>query len=156
MNATVKRLIGHTNVVYYNCETNAWNRKKYNNYKLDVRSTDARGFKECKAEMEAMPEFSQHYEFIAPVAMTIASPDFPGRARLISNPKYNRNGTAIIGNIIVRNKSTAIYELYGSTWVGVCDCVIPRSAAQNCARWFTEECAMFSSFCKALLVANAR
>lgn len=154
----VKQLVGHTNVVYYNCETNVWNTNKYNDYAISRQESDIKRVKEFKSVMEKIPEFSNKYEFAASITMTIGKRSYPGWAMGISNPRYSENGTAVVGNIIVRNKATGKYELYCKSWigVGVYDYFYPRNTV-NCGVYsFVGYGARISVFRVALIAEHAR
>lgn len=154
--AVVERLVGHTNVVYYNCETNMWNTNKYNGYTINSQNSDTDRVKEFKSAMEREPKFSQQYEFAASITMTIDTVSFPGRGKLISNPKYNQKGTGVVGNIIVKNKATGKYELYCKSWVGVCNGEHPVFAAHFGAHGFAVGGARDSAFCAAVCAGHVR
>ncbi|MDE6250610.1 MAG: hypothetical protein K2M34_03180 [Alphaproteobacteria bacterium] len=154
--AVVQRLVGHTNVVYYNCETNMWNTNKYNGYTIDGQVENAEHVKEFKTAMEREPKFSQQYEFAASITMTIDSVSFKGYGNPISNPKYNQKGRAVVGNIIVKNKLTGKYELYCKSWVGDGNYSYPECAVSSVADWFVRSGAYFSTFRAALFAAHVR
>lgn len=152
----VNRLVGHTNVVYYNCEKNVWNTNTYNGYKIDSQEIDTASVKFFKTVIEKEEFFIQHYEFAASITMTIDRASFPGYAKAITNPKYNQNGTAVVGNIIVKNKATGNYELYCKSWIGVFNYELPDFAVYDGAYWFADDCARFSDFRAAVCAAHAR
>ncbi|MDE6250611.1 MAG: hypothetical protein K2M34_03185 [Alphaproteobacteria bacterium] len=152
----VNCLVGHINVVYYNCETNVWNTSKYNGYTINGQDTDTKRVKEFKSVMENIPAFNQQYEFAASVTMTIGKAFYPGWAKMISNPQYSQNGEAVVGNIIVKNKATGKYELYCKSWVGVYDFFSPRGAVRSGAFGFADYGARYSVFRAALLAAHTR
>ena len=112
----VKRLVGHKNVVYYDCGANAWNTNKYNGYTISSQDNDTMWAKLFKEAMEQDPEFSKEYEFVAPVTQTIYSMSNVVVGTIKNNPEYSKKGTAVVGNIIVRNKNTNKLELYGKSW----------------------------------------
>lgn len=149
--AIVERLIGHRDVIYYNYEINEWNTSRYNGYVISYN----RCLKEFKMAMET-PIFGQQYEFTAPVIMTIDSVSFNGWAKPVSKPSYSRGGTAIVGNIIVKNKTTGNYELYCKSWVGVNDYVIPFNAVRYGADEFASNGAYDSGFRAALIAAHTQ
>ncbi|MDE6250719.1 MAG: hypothetical protein K2M34_03745 [Alphaproteobacteria bacterium] len=154
----VKRLVGHTNVVYYNCETNAWNTSKYNGHTIDKQDADTKRVKEFKSIMEKIPLFSMLYEFAASVTMTIDidSVLYPVWCVQIGKPKYSRNGTTVVGNIIVRDKKTGEYELYGKSWVGVLNFCTPDVAVFEGANRFARIGACYPVFREALRKAHWR
>lgn len=154
--ATVKRLIGHTNIVYYNCETNVWNTNTYNGYRVRNQELDTGRVKEFKSVMEHKPEFNLQYEFSAPVIMTIDAIFIFGQGSLIANPQYKKDGTGIVGNIIVKNKATGKYEMYCKSWVGVDFYCNPDRAADNGAGDFVRYGARNAGFRQALHTAHTR
>lgn len=112
--SVVKRLIGHTNVIYYNLETRTWNSDRY--VPRGDFSVNIRGF---KTAMRFDPIVPQKYQLVAPVIMTINNhPDYKF-AQLIHNPKYSEGGATAVGNVIIRNKSIKQCELFGKSWVYV-------------------------------------
>lgn len=144
--AVVERLIGHTNVVYYDCETTAWNTAIYNGCVIDAQRNGEHSVKRFKSELERIPEFNRHYEFVASVTMTIDEASFPGVAGPISNPQYSNNGLAVVVNVIVKNKETGEYELYCKSWIGV-SCFHNQYGAASCgANLFANAVACWPKF----------
>lgn len=152
----VKRLVGHTNVVYYNFETKAWNTNTYNGYPIDGQKTDTGRAHDFKVAMEREPEFRAQYEMVASVTMTIDRKFYPGWTKTISNPVYSAKGTAVVGNIIAKNKTTGEYELYCKSWVGVYDFYNPPAAVDEGADGFTLCATQLSDYRATLIAAHTR
>lgn len=151
-----KRLIGHINVVYYNFDTGFWNTNRYNEYIITDQFLDTKSAKKFKTAMEQEPEFSKKYEFVANVVMTIDSAMQPNWGTLIKAPQYNNAGTAIVGNVIARNKKTGKCELYGQSWIGTGDCETVANAAIYGADRFSFNGAHSPDFRAKLLAAHTR
>lgn len=151
----VNSLVG-PDVVYYNFDTNAWNTNRYNDCTIKDQNADTNRVQNFKSVMEEVPEFSQQYEMVASVTMSIDRAFFLGHGKLVSNPQYNRTGTAVVGNIIVRNKKTGAYELYGKSWVGVLGYRYPGGAARFGAGRFAFYGVSQFFFRRALLTAHTR
>lgn len=154
--AMVKKLTGRTNVVYYNYATNAWNANTYNGYTINDQKTDTVRAKEFKTAMDKDPEFAKEYEMAATVTMTINSGAFKGAGKPVAHPRYSRGGTVVVGNIIVKNKKTNQYELYGKSWIGVNVFISVDAAVNNGARRFAFRGARDSDFRAAVLASRMR
>lgn len=153
----VRRLIGHTNVLYYNFEINAWNTNRFDICKVPDKTDIINEVKQFKAVMEAAFEFDNQYEIVAPVTMSMDTTAYSGYGKKVSNPKYNRTGKTVAGNIIVRNKETGRYELYCKYWVGGRCLVVCQDNADIYGTYYFVHDGIFGHvFRAALLVAHER
>lgn len=125
---SAQRFLGglYNNVVYYNHDSNSWNRREISNEGFDTA-----GAEWLKIVLESQPVFKDKYELVANVTITVDSKEYPGLAKWAKNVKYSSKGTAVLGNLIVRAKTTGRLELWNSAWLGVDDCGDPSDAADS-------------------------
>lgn len=152
----VKRLVGHTNVVYYNFETKAWNTNKYNGYQRINQTLDTGMVEIFKGKMEEIPLFAERYEMAASVTMTMQPRVYPGWGEKVQKPQYHRDSTAVVGNIIVKNKKTGRFSLYCPSWIGVHNYKIQEDAAVDGHFIFGWDGATNRDFRNALLLGHMR
>lgn len=150
----VTRLVGYTNVVYYNYETNVWNVNDYKGYETKFQDADTKKMLSFKSAMEREPQFCAQYEIVAAVTLRVGR--IPGWGRTVSNPEFKDDGTAVVGNIIVKKHATGNYELLSKSWIGVDDFCISQVAVNSGARWFAFYGAGNHGFRVALIVSHER
>lgn len=130
----LKRLIGHTNVIYYD-----FNKKVMVpdtlNYDIPSNLSVAEKYdRTCEREKlkKNLDENSDNfdyfiiqkhpeYEFVAAVIMLTDVNHFNCHddTRLIQNPPYVQNAKYVVGNLIMRDKATGKLELCGNNWFSV-------------------------------------
>lgn len=99
-------------IIYYNFETNTWNRKNPN---AGIDTTHAL---ELKKRVETDPKM-RDIEIIAAVAMPISETEYPGWGAVVHNPKYSSTGNSIVGTVVRRDKRTGKILPIASGWIGI-------------------------------------
>ncbi len=145
------RLIGHADVIYYNFDMKVWNTKIYNGYHLNSQELNTKYAIRFKEQW-----IDQKNDVVAPVVMTIDSKVCPGWGKLVEKPKYSQKGTAVVGNIIIRNKKTSKLELYGKSWICVNVYFRPDDATCSGMSWFLHELTKNSEFLGRLRADSVR
>ena len=134
------RILGdlYNNVVYYNHDTEKWNRNFYNGCFIMDQEVDTATAKKLKQALETIPQFSKKYELVANITLIVSKRDFPGYEKWAHNVKHCATGTATVGNLIVRNKSRGRLELWSPAWIGVENCGAQSYCVLRSASWFAD------------------
>lgn len=109
----------YENIVYFNFDTETWNRSKYLGFTMGNQSIDARDAMEMKHMVEKEPEM-QNLEVVASVTMSTADAEYPGNGNVASAVKYKRDHN-IVGTLVLRDKTTGKILPVAPCWLGVED-----------------------------------
>ena len=117
----MKSLFGasYDNIVYYNFDTDVWNRSKYLGFTMGNQSIDARNAIEMKRMVEMEPEM-QDLEVVASVTMSTTDAEYPGNGNVAAAVKYKRDRN-IVGTLVLRDKTTGKILPVVPCWLGVED-----------------------------------
>ena len=103
----------------YNCDTKMWNRNDLMGYDVEPKFIRSARMNDVKSAFDNDPVFGEKYELVAIVIMPIDKKFFPGKAQLVKSPRYYIIGTALVGNIICRDKNTKELMPVSDYWIGV-------------------------------------
>lgn len=109
----------YENIVYFNFDTESWNRSRYLGFTIGNQAVDARDAMEMKRVLEQKPEMQQ-LEVVASVTMATPDSEYPGTGNIAKNPIYKRSAN-IVGTLILRDKTTGKILPVAPCWVGVED-----------------------------------
>lgn len=125
----MKNLFGasYENIVYFNFDTECWNRSRYLGFTMGDQSVDARNAMEMKQMVEKEPEM-QGLEVVASVTMSTPDCEYPGTGNIAGKPTYKR-ARNIVGTLILRDKVSGKILPPAPCWLGVDDYVKVSVAA---------------------------
>ena len=109
----------YENIVYYNFDTDVWNRSKYLGFTIGDQNIDARNAVDMKRMVEMEPEM-QDLEVVASVTMSTTDAEYPGSGNIASKVKYKR-ARNIVGTLVLRDKITGKILPVAPCWLGVED-----------------------------------
>lgn len=115
-----------SNILYYNYDTEKWNKDEFLGHKLPYSRYDAVLAMNFKYHLESDHRYSTRYE-LASIAVRIV-PTFPGVGKVVENPAPG-NGTTILGALISRCKETGVLVPTHNRWIGVKSCASSSEAA---------------------------
>lgn len=107
----------YENIVYFNFDTECWNRSKYLGFTIGDQTIDARNAMEMKRMVEMEPEM-QDLEVVASVTMSTTNAEYPGNGNVASAVKYKRDRN-IVGTLVLRDKTTGKILPVVLCWLGV-------------------------------------
>lgn len=107
----------YENIVYFNFDTECWNRSKYLGFTIGDQTIDARNAMEMKRMVEMEPEM-QDLEVVASVTMSTTNAEYPGNGNVASAVKYKRDRN-IVGTLVLRDKTTGKILPVVPCWLGV-------------------------------------
>jgi len=105
-------------LVYYNFETNKWNRNTYAGQPISKQHFDTNQATELKRRAELDAAFSE-LEILAVASIAIDSELYPGWGKPIVKPTYLKHGGSIVSTIVCRDRRTGNILPIPDEWMGV-------------------------------------
>lgn len=103
----------------YNCDAKTWNRDDLMGYEVEPKFVRSARMNAVKCTFDNDPIFGEKYELVAIVIMPIDKRFYPGKAQLVKSPRYYIIGTALVGNVICRDKNTKELMPVSDYWIGI-------------------------------------
>ena len=154
-NTKIRYIFGdnYKNIFCYNFDSKHWNKNQYINGNINTRQDISQGAQKLKIAIEQEPEFKD-FEVVAVVAMTISSAQHLFFSNFVHRPTFEKNGTAIVGNIICRNRKTGHIMPMSDTWLAGRDYTEQKYTIAHGVPDFINDCWGFDGCRRALMAIN--
>ncbi len=121
---------GYNNVIYYNFDTDAWNRKDYLGHfvpRADMSAPDSW----AKLAKEVVEREYPNIELVACIMMMVDSADYKHLGQIINNPRFDADGVALAGNVLYRKRRSHKIMPVCQSWICSGHSIYPERAASN-------------------------
>ena len=120
----------YNNVIYYNFDTDTWNRKDYLGHfvqRADNSSPDSW----AKLAKEVIGREYPNIELVACIMMIVDSADYKHLGGIIKNPRFDAFGVSLAGNVLYRKRRGRKIVPVGNSWICAGHSTYPERAATS-------------------------
>ena len=140
----------------YNCDTNSWNRDNFLGNDIEMSAIRMRRMRDVQNVLNNNPELTENYQVVATFIMPIKQQFYNGDANIVRMPQYYPLGTALVGNVLMRDKKSGDLMSLSSNWFGVGQYQSQQSAAMLSTVDFAHVIQNKTSECVQILTSHLR
>ncbi len=118
----------YNNVIYYNFDTDTWNRKDYLGHVVQ-RADNVVPDSWAKLAKEVIGREYPNIELVACVMMMVDSADYKTLGGIIKNPRFDASGVSVAGNVLWRKRRGSKIMPVSQTWICSGHSTYPERAA---------------------------